>query len=278
MKVFKIVTLTILSLAFLAGASFFLIGYLKPQPGGILVDSTPSSNVYINGKYVDKTPYKNTFESGEVTVKLVPDGLNIDPYEVVVDLSSGAQTVVNYKFSDNPNELSGYVLSFEKDPNKETGIIVASEPDNAQVFIDGTVRGFAPVKAGSLSPGKHQISIKLADYQDQNLAVTLYEGFILNANIKLAKAPEPTPSPEPTPDTRIFVEILDTPTGFLRVRTEAGTKGEEIAEVKPGEKYLLLEEDSSTGWYKIQYSEPKAGLPDGIQGWVSNQYSKKVEN
>jgi hypothetical protein len=72
MRVFKIVLLTVLSLGFLVGATLFLIGYLKPQPGGILIDSSPASNVYINGKYVDKTPYKNVFETGKVRVRLVP--------------------------------------------------------------------------------------------------------------------------------------------------------------------------------------------------------------
>jgi uncharacterized protein YgiM (DUF1202 family) len=84
---------------------------------------------------------------------------------------------------------------------------------------------------------------------------------------------------EATPAATIqkqFVQVLDTPTGFLRVRTKPGTLGEEIAEVKPGEIYPYLDEDVASGWLEIEYQEAKAGLPNGITGWISGDYSKKV--
>jgi hypothetical protein len=63
------------------------------------------------------------------------------------------------------------------------------------------------------------------------------------------------------------VEILDTPTGFLRVRATPSTGASEITQVDPGEKFPLLEERA--GWYKIK-------LTDGKEGWVSGQYAKKL--
>jgi hypothetical protein len=60
------------------------------------------------------------------------------------------------------------------------------------------------------------------------------------------------------------------------MRTEPGLKGEEIAELKPGTKYLYLERDTQSGWNKIQYQDPAPGLPNGITGWVSGQYSQIV--
>lgn len=277
MRVIKIVIFTIISLFFLVGAILFLVGYLKPSPGGISIDSSPSSNVYINGEYVDKTPYKNIYEVNKTKVRLVPDGVNIPPYETDVNLTSGAQSVIKYQFGQTKEESHGYVLTFDKDPNKGTGLIITTEPANAQVLIDDTVRGFSPYKESSLSATKHKVTVKSSGYQDKSVTLTLHSGFVLNASIKLSKLPDPTPTPQATPSTKVYIEITNTPTGFLRVRTQPGSSGEEIAEVKPGSKYLFLEEDTASGWYKIQYSEPKAGLPNGIQGWVSNQYSKKVE-
>ena len=52
----------------------------------------------------------------------------------------------------------------------------------------------------------------------------------------------------------------------------------EIAEVTPGSKYLYLDTDIATGWFKIQYEEAKQGLPNGIVGWVSNEFAKKIED
>jgi len=63
---------------------------------------------------------------------------------------------------------------------------------------------------------------------------------------------------------------LSTPTGFLRVRSEPSTAGEEVAQVDPGDRFPYLETDEDTGWFKIEYE-------DGEEGWVSNQYAKKVE-
>ena len=74
-------------------------------------------------------------------------------------------------------------------------------------------------------------------------------------------------------ELKSFIEILDTPTGFLRVRTLPGSAGSEIHQVKPGEKYPFLEEDEETGWFKIQFQDPAPGLPEGIVGWVSNEFT-----
>ena len=71
-------------------------------------------------------------------------------------------------------------------------------------------------------------------------------------------------------DKTISVVILETPTGYLRVRKEPSTLAEEVGRVKPGEEYELLDEDEKTGWYKIQ-------LDEGDEGWISNQYASKPD-
>ena len=62
------------------------------------------------------------------------------------------------------------------------------------------------------------------------------------------------------------VQILSTPTGFLRVRQDSSVAGLEIAQVKPGESYELI--DEKTGWFEIK-------LTDGKLGWISSSYAKK---
>ncbi len=76
-----------------------------------------------------------------------------------------------------------------------------------------------------------------------------------------------TPSDSTTALSGAQLQILDTPTGFLRVRANPSTSASEITQVKPGEKYSLLEEKAS--WYKIKVKE-------GTEGWVSGQYAKKL--
>ena len=63
---------------------------------------------------------------------------------------------------------------------------------------------------------------------------------------------------------------MDTPTGFLRVRSEPSSIAKEIGQVEPGNVYYFLEQDTVTGWLKIEYEE-------GKEGWISSQYAKRVE-
>lgn len=83
----------------------------------------------------------------------------------------------------------------------------------------------------------------------------------------------PTAKPASSPPPKPYVEILDTPTGFLRVREEPSTEtGKEVSRVNPGEYYTLLDETtvSGTTWYKIEYEPEK-------EGFISGQYAKKYE-
>jgi hypothetical protein len=280
MQTFKIVLVTVVSLLILSGATFFAVGYFQPKPGGVRVEGSTPASVYINGSLVGKTPYKGTYKVGTITLKIVPDagGADLFPFETKLSLTPGIETVVRREFGISEAESSGDIISFEKGTGKETSLIVVSTPDNAQVSVDGVPKGFAPYKTSTISPAEHQITVKAAGFTDRVMTVKIIAGFRLSVFAKLAKAPEALPTPTPTPVIKTYIEILPTSTGFLRVRTSPGVGGEEIAEVKPGEKYLYLETDSASGWYKIQYREAGPGLPNGITGWVSNQFTKKVES
>lgn len=281
MKTFKVILLTVSGVVLVGVIGLFLLGYLKPKPGGILVNTTPASNVFINNLMVGKTPYEGNYKAEDVVLKLVPTSTDKTylPYEAKLTLVSGTKTVVRREFGESDDTSSGDIVSFLKDGGGDSSLTVISTPDNAQITVDGVARGFAPYKATNLTPGEHMVGIKAPDYLDRNLTIKTVSGYRLIIIAKLAKdqtKKQETQVPSQT-QTKTFVEILTTPTGYLRVRTEPGAKGEEIAQVKPGEKYPFLDEDADSGWFKIQLEAPVTGLPNGRDGWVSNQYAKKVE-
>lgn len=279
MKTLRVILVTVLTTAIIIGTGFFLIAYYRPKPAGIFVDSNPVSSVYINSSFAGKTPFQKTLDAGAIDLKMVPDTTDADllPFETKITLVSGIQTVVRREFGKTEVESSGDIISFEKDTGRNTSLIVISTPDNAQVSLDGTPRGFSPYKNSTISPAEHQITVKAEGYLDRVMTVNTQAGFRLTLFAKLSKILQPSPSPTPTPSANLFVVILNTPTGYLRVRTEPGTKGEEMGQVKPGDKFPYLATDPATNWYKIQFEVPQPGLPDGIIGWVSNQYSKEVD-
>jgi uncharacterized protein YgiM (DUF1202 family) len=68
---------------------------------------------------------------------------------------------------------------------------------------------------------------------------------------------------------RPYVEIKDTPTGWLNMRSEPSTAGGDetiIKKINPGDKYPFIEANEA-GWYKIEYEE-------GKEGWISGKYAE----
>ncbi len=278
MKAIKVTIISLIALSTLGIAIFIVLNYYKEKPAGILINTSPVSDVYINGNLVGKTPYSNTYKAGEIYLKIVPNSSSqkLITYETRITLISGIETVVRREFGESEDKSSGDTISFNRIGRSETGIIVISTPENAQVSVDGLPQGFAPYKTSSISPVEHQITIKAPGYTDRIMTLKTLMGYRLSLYAKLAKASAPQPVASPAPIERTYVQILSTPTGFLRVRSGPGAAGSEIALVKPGDQYLFLDEDVATGWIKIQYEAPKAGLPNGIEGWVSGQYVKKI--
>jgi hypothetical protein len=73
MKKLRNIVLILLALVLLIGASLFVTGVFKPTGAGIFIETDPVSAVYINGEQVGRTPYKETRDPGEITLKLIPE-------------------------------------------------------------------------------------------------------------------------------------------------------------------------------------------------------------
>jgi hypothetical protein len=181
-------------------------------------------------------------------------------------------------------------------------ISVVSTPDGANILLDDEPKGISPMIISDLTPGDHTLSIISRGFITRTIKIKLNAGYRLIAGVRLALAPggnagdnaatqsatlSTTPTPKGSPSvaptgslkvtptkgivadpTKPYALIKDTPTGFLRVRSDAATSAGELARVKPGEKYSILEE--KTDWMKIQLEASKSG-------WISSQYAQKVE-
>ncbi|MEK7188608.1 MAG: PEGA domain-containing protein [Patescibacteria group bacterium] len=281
MRKIKIALISLGVIGLLLSITLFLIGYFKPKKAAIFIDSTPSSLVFINGEQIGRTPYQGSHNPGEITLKLVPDALQepLSPYETKVGLTSGIKTIVRRYFGSSEDINSGEIISFEKTGLADASLSVVSNPDAAQVSLDGQVRGFTPIKISPVSPGKHELRLDATNYEGRSFPVGTQDGYLLTAAVKLASSPkqEPSPVPEVLSESKIVgkIEISDTPTGFLRVRESPFVSSIEVGKVKPGEIFEILEEDEKSGWFKIEFLPAQTG-EKGKEGWVSNQYATKV--
>lgn len=268
------ICLIILSVLLISFAIFFVSGKIKPKRAGILIETTPTSTVFVNGLQVGKTSYTGTFDPGEIDLKLVPDASNkpLIVFETRLLLSSGIQTVVKREFGETIDLSAGEIISFEKTGEGGPFIAVVTDPDSAQISIDGRAYGFAPYKTSQVSASAHQVAVNLSGYLERTVNIKAISGYKLTLIVKLAKDVnklEPTPIPTATPKPEVKIEILPTPNGFLRVRSAATTDSEEVSRVSPKDTFVLIEESGDSKWYKIEYQT-------GQFGWISSQYAKKL--
>ena len=272
----KLFLIIILGAVILIGVFLATFNFLVPKGAGILVETDPPSSIFIDNEEVGRTPFSSVRKPGEIVVKIIPDsfGNPLPPYETKTTLTSGVQTVIRRKISQLEEDSEGDLISFEKVGKGETGLSIVTDPESAQISVDGQVRGFSPYKTSNLTEGEHSLSVSANGYLTRSIQIKTVTDYNLIALIKLARSNEPEVVPEEDPKQseteKQMIQILSTPTGYLRVRSEPSTLADEVGQVKPGETFELVEEDSGSGWFKIIITE-------GKEGWVTNQYAKKVE-
>ncbi|HJZ04998.1 hypothetical protein A2634_01735 [Candidatus Amesbacteria bacterium RIFCSPHIGHO2_01_FULL_48_32] len=285
----KLIGLILIAAGLIIGVGFSVFAFIRSRTptAGLKVFSTPPALVFIDNAQVGRTPLEKLFPPGEVTVKIIPDTLaNVSPYQAKIRLTPDTYTVIHREFGETDDTSAGDITSLLGESGSEASLsIVTSYPDSASVTIDGQPQGFTPLLISPVTPGDHNITLSAPGFTDRQITAQAVASYRLALTVKLSGSPAPLPTPLPTasPATpsatlaRPYVRILDTPTGFLRVRSEPKTTSSELGQVKPAATYPLLKSDS--GWYLIKVDLPStsSGLPAVGQGWVSSQYAQKYE-
>ena len=258
------------------GILFFLDR--KTGKGALQVTSVPQSKVYLDNKLLGTTPFcacdlAQMILVGDYAIKLVPIVGNFRPFEEKITINKGTLTVVDRTFADN-GESDGYIISLSPlYSKKDIEILVVSIPNNANVFLDNSPVGATPLLLKNVSESDHDLRITRDGYKDKNLKIKTALGFKLNSLVYLGVStdlstnPNTSSSAAPTPTIKIpTVLIINTPTGFLRVRSDSSISSAELARVLPGETHELVSEKE--GWFEIK-------LKDGQKGWISSSYAVK---
>lgn len=261
----------------------YLIRDRKPN-AGLKIDTTPPSLVFVDNRQEGKTPFDKLFKPGDVTIKLIPDSTSsaVGAYQTQVRLAPQVYTVIRRDFGASETDSAGEVVTLQSQSNNQSSLVITtSAPDSASVSIDDQPQGLTPLLVSPITPGDHKISLSAPGFSSRLINVQTISGYKLQISAKLSGsvASTPTPTPDnstlqPSPSTGEGarrageVTILDTPTGFLRVRSGPGRNFSEIGQIKPGEKFDLL--STSSDWYQISVK-----LEATSSGWISSQYAKK---
>lgn len=261
-----ILSLTALLLRF--SGTWTQIFFGVKQTSGISIYSLPSeATVFLDEKEVGKTPYDDkNLDTREYTVKISKDQASPDligaSWSGKVKLRPGTVTVINRDIALDSASSAGETLTLDKGK----GITVISNPSESDVEIDGKVSGKTPLTL-ELDAGEHTILVSHTNYLKRSIRAALPNNFNLTVSVDLALSEADltvvaTPTITQTPE----VAVLQTPTGFLRVRDKPGLNGKEVAQVKPGDILVLLEDQGS--WDRVR-------LPGGTEGFVSSSYVEK---
>jgi hypothetical protein len=200
-------------------------------------------------------------------------------FQEKVTLSEGVLTVVDRKFGKDSLSEGSIISLTPLSDKKNIELLVASFPQGATVFLDNNDIGSSPTLYKNPTESDHVLKVTKNGYKEKTIRIRTPMGYKLTVDAYLSVDPDkteekkeaeksdvsPTPSPE---ESKIRIVILDTPTGFLRVRETNSTGGTEIGRVTPGQSLPFVSEES--GWYQIK-------LPDGKTGWISSDYAEKQE-
>jgi hypothetical protein len=177
---------------FVVAASIFFTACSNPFVGkaGLQVKTNDiRSGIYLNGKYMDKSPYLNQeLNPGEYTLEIRPDDNTLVPYQTSISLKKGALSVVTWKPGNRPETSGGFIYEMEYLRNKkDSEISITTIPDGAIISVDGQARGFSPVLVDHVSPGTHEYEVSLPSYETQKNPINAIAGYRMNVTVKLAK-------------------------------------------------------------------------------------------
>lgn len=254
--------------------------------GALQVTSQPKSSVYLNGKLLGQTPLckcepLEMLPVGEYTLKVIPtsssqDAGSVDSFEKKITIRKSILTVVDRTFNTGASSEGSIITLSPLAQPQEAQILILSFPEKADVFLDNSIVGFTPILLKKVTPSDHELKLTKAGYKDKLIRIKTTQGYKLETLVFLgisadtsssqaSSSADVKTSPTPTPQ-KILVLILQTPTGFLRVRNLPLVTSEEVARVIPGNTYEFLAEEN--GWFQIK-------LLDGKIGWVSTSYAQK---
>lgn len=243
--------------------------------GALQITSVPKSKVYLDGKYMGETPFckcdsGNLLVARNYSLKLIPVENGFEVFNYTISVNPSVLTAVDRTFGPIGKSY-GSIISLEKNGHSNLAqIFIASFPYGAKIKLDGNNVGATPLMLDATS-SDHDLLVSKQGYKNKDLKVHSVNGYKLEAIVflpieevsSLSALISPVASPSPILQQ---VKILNTPTGFLRVRNSPSFGGSQIGEINPGEFFPLISEQN--GWFEIKLKNNKTG-------WISSSYALK---
>ncbi|HLK88499.1 MAG TPA: PEGA domain-containing protein, partial [Polyangia bacterium] len=150
-----------------------------------IIANEPDVEIYVDGEDKGKAPITmEAIRPGEHIVGARKKGFK--PQEQTQRVASNENAIVSFRMEVAPPD------------RPHAGLKVQSTIPNAEVFLDGSSLGRAPVDRNDLDPGKHYVSVHRDGYSDfkreivlqENQSVTLVADLSASGSLRILSTPE----------------------------------------------------------------------------------------
>ena len=181
-----------------------------------IISNEPDVEIFVDGESKGKAP---------VTLQSIKPGEHIvggrktrfKPMEQTVRVAAGENAIVSFRMEVAPPD------------RPRASLKVQSQVPNAEVFVDGSSLGRAPIDRNDLDPGKHYIVVHKDGFTDfkrevvllENQAITMVADLAATGSLRVLSSPEGA-------DVKIDGELI----GKTPVQRDAVASGDHIVEFK----------------------------------------------
>jgi len=212
-----------------------------------VISNEPDVEIFVDGESKGKAP---------VTVQSIKPGEHIvggrktrfKPMEQTVRVAAGENAIVSFRMEVAPPD------------RPRASLKVQSAVPNAEVFVDGSSLGRAPVDRNDLDPGKHYIVVHKDGFTDfkrevvllENQSITMVADLSATGSLRILSSPEGA-------DVKIDGELI----GKTPVQRDAVGSGDHIVEFKMKGFFDHKETMKIEGGREKVFSVDLKALPSG---------------
>jgi len=256
------------------GGKFIQTYDLKPQFGGIYIDSDPpGAKLSIDGQSAGTTPVTNNqLVSGRHIIRLTKE--HFFDYETSIEIKDGQPFSETYILKANSGLLS-----------------VISTPSGASVLIAGTNRelGETPLQDYRLAPGTYNIRVEKDSYESNELLVSMMIGGELKLEPKLKRKTGKLHVKSEPPMAEIYLNgerkghtptiLNDLPTGEYQIRLQKIGFDTQLNKIRvehnrQAEYSIRLGTEGTVEWKKRRSRARSLSFLPGAANFSSKQYVK----
>ncbi len=159
---------------------------LIPYKGNADISSMPTgATIYLDGNYVGVSHQViNDIPTGIHAISLKKDGYY--DWNSEIEIVKGKTIAITAEMETREIPYDG-------------SINILSTPSNAEVYIDGELKGYTPLIIRELGPGNYHINLKLAGYQDWDVSVDVSADEQEKISANLYPSASTSPSETSTP-------------------------------------------------------------------------------